>query len=462
MRDVAAENSALAALASVHGCIGPAAAIGRFGSPSQRERFLPDLAAGRALCAFALTEPAAGSDTSAIRTEARRSGNRYLVTGQKLFITNAAPCRTVLLVCRIDEEPAVLVCPLPATENEHFRLHEYGLHPLRQTHNRLIEFRDFPVPIENRLSTAEGHANDMAIVHWCLGRGRAALCANAAGKLRRMLADLVPWVRLRRTFGRPIGERQLVQCRLGRAAARIVACDALARWSGRLLDRGYRGQLECMVAKMFASEALRHTAVELVMKTHGGRSLLAGHPLGDGLYDCLAPTIYEGENDVLALGLFHAVARHRLAESPDEAAWRVESLGAARLPEMPAELSGHAERACEQFRRIRERIERFIDRFGPAAVEEQCRCVEAAGKIRDLTAVLCTALFAARSDDPTIHLAAEVMCDELAAAGRGASDGEFEAAARLGRLVADGRFPPIADVTPAPILMPYDERSDSP
>src|SRR3954470_2584030 len=115
-------DATVAGLASVHGCIGAVDPVRTFGSPEQKQRFLPDLASGKRLSAFALTEPGAGSDLTALRTTAVREGDDYVVNGEKLFITNVVPGRTVGLVCLIDKRPAVLVVDLPHEENELFQI----------------------------------------------------------------------------------------------------------------------------------------------------------------------------------------------------------------------------------------------------------------------------------------------------------------------------------------------------
>jgi hypothetical protein len=131
----------------------------------------------------------------------------------------------------------------------------------------------------------------------------------AAGSLRLIAASLLPWVQQRQTFGAPIGSRELVQRRLGGRAARIVACDALTAWTAQLLDQGYRGELECVTAKVFGSEAVKEATVDVLLKTHGGRALLAGNLFTEALWDLLAPTVYEGENEILTLGYFRTLAR---------------------------------------------------------------------------------------------------------------------------------------------------------
>src|SRR5262249_61331801 len=92
-------------------------------------------------------------------------------------------------------------------------------------------------------------------------------------------------------------------------AALIAGCDALVAWGSDLIDKGYRGELECIIAKIFGSEALKEAAIELFMKTHGGRSFLKGHVFGDNVYDFLAPCIYEGEGEVLGMAFFKSLVK---------------------------------------------------------------------------------------------------------------------------------------------------------
>src|SRR5262249_20865926 len=84
----------------------------------------------------------------------------------------------------------------------------------------------------------------------------------------------------------------------------------LVAWGSWLIDQGYRGELECVIAKIFGSEALKEAAIDLFMKTHGGRSFLHGHIFGDNLYDFLAPCIYEGEGEMLGLAFFKSLVKH--------------------------------------------------------------------------------------------------------------------------------------------------------
>ena len=273
------EDGTVAGLASVHGCIGAVDPLEVFGNEEQKTRFFPKLATGKSLSAFALTEPGSGSDLTAMGTTAELRGDKYIVNGEKLFITNAIPGRTIGLVCVIEDRPAVLLVELPEEENEHFQIVTYGLHALKHSYNNGLRFVNLEVPAENLLTPPRG--DGLTIAYHGLNRGRVALCAAAAGSMRVFLANMLPWAKYRRTYGAAIASRELVQRRVGRLAALIVGADSLVEWCAGLLDQGYRGEMECIIAKIFGSEAQKEAAIELLMKTHGGRAFLHGHILGD-------------------------------------------------------------------------------------------------------------------------------------------------------------------------------------
>ena len=148
------------ALASVHGCIGAVDPIRTFGTDEQKERLLPILASGKKISAFALTEPCAGSDLTALKTTATLVGDHYEVTGEKLFITNIVPGRMIGLVAVIEGKPAVLIAELPNEENEQFQIVRYGLYALKHAYNVGMKFNKFRVPKENLLKPRSGDGAD--------------------------------------------------------------------------------------------------------------------------------------------------------------------------------------------------------------------------------------------------------------------------------------------------------------
>ena len=300
-------DSMVCGLASVHGCIGAVDPVRTFGTLEQKKRLLPKLASGEVISAFALTEPCAGSDLTALRTTAVEAGDDLEITGEKLFITNALPGRMVGIVLLFKGKPAVVIAQLPKEENDQFQIVGYGLHALRHGFNNGLRFNRFRVPRENLLTPKSG--DGLTIGYHGLNLGRLALCAGASGSMRILLANMLPWAQFRRTYGQLINTRELVKRRIGRLAGLIAGCDAILDWGSWLIEQGYRGELECIVTKIFASESLKEAAIELFMKTHGGRSFLKGHMFGDNVYDYLAPCIYEGEGEMLGMAFFKSLVK---------------------------------------------------------------------------------------------------------------------------------------------------------
>ncbi len=479
----------IAGLASVHGCIGAVDPLQTFGSIEQKQRFLPKLASGDRLSAFALTEPCAGSDLTALRTVAVKRGDTYYVTGEKLFITNVTPGRTIGLVCLIEGKPAVLIVDLPAEECDSFRLKQYGLYALKHAHNQGIVFDNLPVPAENLLDPGDG--DGLSIAYHGLNRGRVALCANAAGTMRLMLANMIPWSRFRRTYGHAIETRELVTRRMGHLSGLIVACDALTEWTAGLLDRGFRGEMECIVAKIFGSESQKEAAIELFMKTHGGRSFLHGHLFGDNVHEFLAPCIYEGEGEMLGMAFFKSLVKHHgrqffepigkaLAankiKQPNMAnpshlwalkgplmnygKWFVgQSLHRAdyQLPDMPSRLKDHAGFAATWLQRSALEISGTMRKFQLKLADRQCRMAELSGRVQLAVVILCTSLYAARHKNEVIAEAADTVCQELRRRMLGGlpTDRYFKQVTSLGRAIAEGHFPGLDETPLASVMMPY-------
>ena len=484
----------VAGLASVHGCIGAVDPVRAFGTPEQKERILPVLASGRRLSGFALTEPNAGSDLTALRTRAVLDGDDYVVNGEKLFITNAVPGRTIGLVCLIAGKPSVLIADLPEFEDEHFQTVKYGLFALKHSYNNGLRFRDFRVPADNLLRPARG--DGLTIAYHGLNLGRVALCANAAGTMRAMLANMLPWGHFRKTYGAAIETRELVLRRLGRLAALIVGCDAMVAWCSWLLDQGYRGEMECIIAKIFGSEAQKEAAVELFMKTHGGRAFLHGHLFGENVHEYLAPCIYEGEGEMLGMAFLKSLIKEHgkayfepigLAlqaagiKQPNMAnpahawalrnalvpyaKWRASEMFAGHRhphwPSMPANLRAHAEFASDRLAASRLEISGVMTKHQLKLADRQCRMAELSQRIQDQVVILATSLWASRQENPTIQAAADILCRDLTRklTGRRPTDADFRAITKLGSTIAAGGFSDLAGIEPEAILMPYGDES---
>jgi alkylation response protein AidB-like acyl-CoA dehydrogenase len=490
---VATIDPMVAGLASVHGCIGAVDPVRTFGNPEQKERFLGRLATGEALSGFALTEPGAGSDLTALRTTAVPAGNDYEITGEKLFITNAIPGRTIGLVVILEGKPAVFIAELPPQETEQFQIVPYGLYALRHGHNNGLRFRRFRVPRENLLTPPLG--DGLTIAYHGLNLGRIALCAGAAGVMRELLANLLPWAEYRSTYGQPINTRELVKRRIARLAGLIAGADALVAWCSSLIDQGYRGEMECIIAKIFGSEAQKEAAIELFMKTHGGRSFLRGHLFGDNVYDFLAPCIYEGEGEMLGLAFFKSLIkehgkaffepigkalqraqirspnplnpRHAWAlrkEMMPYARWYMGELfrhgGRQQVPGMDARLSGHIDFVLDGLRRAPREISGTMRKHQLKLADRQCRMAEVSQRMQDLVIILVTALWGHQQKDEAVVASADLLCQDLRRklTGERPSDRYFRDAGKLADLIIGGGFEMIAGVARQEILMKYESR----
>ncbi len=491
LTEMAMVDPTLAGLASVHGCIGAVDPVSTFGNEEQKQRYLPKLASGEKLSAFALTEPCAGSDLTALRTNAKLDGDSYILNGEKLFITNVVPGRTIGVVCLIDEVPAVLVVDLPAEENENFQLRKYGIWALKHTYNQGIIFKDFRVPKENLLLPGKG--NGLTIAYHGLNLGRISLCANAAGTMRLMMASMIPWVHFRETYGEPIAKRELVKRRLGKLAGMIVAADALVAWCSTLIDAGYRGEMECIIAKIFGSESQKEAAIELFMKTHGGRSFLHGHMFGDNVHEYLAPCIYEGEGEMLGMAFFKSLVKKHgtqffepIGKALHEAgikkpnpfnpahAWALkgalapyaswmmkEYMGSKpkpKLPQMPEDLKAHAQFAADRLQDMPLNISGTMRKHQLKLADRQCRMSYLSQNVQDLMTILCTSLYAAKQDSEMIRAAADIACRDLKRKIllTRPSDRYFRRVSEVGAMVAEGNFPGVG-TPPDEILMRYDK-----
>ena len=250
--------------------------------------------------------------------------------------------------------------------------------------------------------------------------------------------------------------------------------------------------MECIVAKIFGSEAQKEAAVELFMKTHGGRAFLHGHMFGDNVHEYLAPCIYEGEGEMLGMAFFKSLIKHhgtqffepvgkalaaagikrpnplnpahawalRHAAGP-YAKWVISQYltphASSALPAMPESLRKHAEFAAHGLQNLPLEISGVMRKHQLKLADRQCRMSELSSRIQKLVVILCTSLYGARSQEEVVRNAAEVVCRDLIRelTGSRPSDSYFRAVTRLGEQIADGGFTSIAGVHPDEILMGY-------
>jgi alkylation response protein AidB-like acyl-CoA dehydrogenase len=483
-------DSTISALSSVHGCIGAVDPLRTFGSEEQKSRLLPILASGKKISAFALTEPCAGSDLTALKTTATLVGDHYEITGEKLFITNILPGRMIGLVALIDAKPAVLICELPMQENDEFQIVRYGLYALKHTYNVGMKFNKFRVPAANLLKPPSG--DGLTIAYHGLNLGRLSLCAGAAASMRVFLANIMPWAEFRRTYGQPIISRELVKRRIARLAALIAGSDALVAWGSWLIDEGYRGELECIIAKIFGSEAQKEAAIELFMKTHGGRSFLHGHLFGDNVHEYLAPCIYEGEGEMLGMAFFKSLVKehgkayfepigkalqtHGIKNfnplNPSHA-WKLRaelghyakwSLGRKFLGHDTGAVQGLDPRLAEHLKFAQDMCQKCGDELSAAMIkhqlkiaDRQCRMAELSQRVQDVIVMIVTLMWAHVQKKEIAIASADILCQDMRRklTGQRPTDRYFKAVNELADKIIAGGFEELAGVPRQEIMMRY-------
>ena len=247
-----------------------AAAVERYGSEDQKRRFLPRFASGELRGGIALTEPDCGTDLQAIRTQARRQGDHYVVNGAKTWITNSAEGQILAVLVKTDPRA------LPAHRGMSLLLIEKGpgfkvVRKLDKLGYRGIDtaellFEDCQVPAANLIGTQEGRGLQQVLNGLELGRINVA--ARGAGLARACLEESLRYAQQRRTFGRPIAEHQAIQIKLADMATRVEAARLLVEHAARAYDANRRCDLEAGMAKLYATETALENSLE-AMRIHG-------------------------------------------------------------------------------------------------------------------------------------------------------------------------------------------------
>jgi acyl-CoA dehydrogenase len=266
------------------------------GNAAMRERWAAPTLEGRAMAAFAMTEPEAGSDVASLTTRARRDGSHYVLDGAKCFISNAGIADFYTVFATTD--PAAgsrgICCIVVPADTPGLRFVRPQIlsapHPLGE-----IAFEGCRVPVANRLGE-EGKGFALGLK--TLDRLRATVGAAACGMAARALAEALSHARARKQFGKPLGEFQLVQEKLARMATELTAARLLVYRAAHAADGGAeRVTLEAAMAKLHATEAAQRI-VDDAVQVLGGSGVLASSPV-DRLYRSIrALRIYEGTSEV--------------------------------------------------------------------------------------------------------------------------------------------------------------------
>ena len=286
--------------------------VEKFGTAEQKARFLPRMAAGELRGALGLTEPDAGTDLAAIRTRAVREGDHYVVNGTKTWISNGIEGNCCAVLVRTDpkaQPPRKGLSMFIMEKGPGFRasrkLEKIGYKGIDSAE---LVFENFSVPAANLIG-GEGQGFYCAVSGLELGRINVA--ARGAGIAKAALDESVRYAQLRKTFGKPIGEHQAIQLKLGEMATRFEAARLLIEQAAQAYDAGRRCDMEAGMAKYFASEAGLENALE-AMRIHGAYGYSKEFPIERLVRDAPLMCIGEGTNEMQRI----IIARQLIERNP--------------------------------------------------------------------------------------------------------------------------------------------------
>jgi alkylation response protein AidB-like acyl-CoA dehydrogenase len=272
--------------------------VQKFGTEEQKQRFLPRMAAGELRGGIGLTEPDAGTDLGAIRTKAVKDGDHYVVNGTKTWISNGIEgnCCAVLVRTNPDAQPprkglSMFIMEKGKGFSASRKLEKIGYKGIDSAE---LVFDNFRVPAANLIG-GEGQGFYCAVSGLELGRINVA--ARGAGIAKAALDESVKYAQMRKTFGKPIGEHQAIQLKLGEMATRYEAARLLIEQAAQAYDAGKRCDMEAGMAKYFASEAGLENALE-AMRIHGAYGYSKEFPIERLVRDAPLMCIGEGTNEM--------------------------------------------------------------------------------------------------------------------------------------------------------------------
>ena len=270
-----------------------------YGTEAQKRKYLPDVAAGKRLAAFALTEPAAGSDVSAIKTTARKENGGYVLNGTKQFITNGGEAELYTVIALTSPERGGRGASAFLVEKDtpgfSFGKKEKKM-GLRASATRELIFRNCFIPAESLIGK-EGMGFIVAMR--LFDRSRPGVAAQAVGLAQGALEAAVDYARRRVQFGHPIISLQAVQLMLADMAIQVEAARALVYAVARTVDSGAKNfSEESAMAKVFASDTAMKVTTNAV-QILGGVGYMRDYPVEKMMRDAKITQIYEGANEVL-------------------------------------------------------------------------------------------------------------------------------------------------------------------
>ena len=288
--------------------------IARYGTESQRLRYLPDFASGKRRTGIALTEPDAGSDLQGIKTRARREGDHYVIRGSKLWITNARYADPLPVLVKTDPDASpphrgmslILVDQGTPGFQISRDLPKLGY---KGTESCEVQLDDVRVPVENLVGGEEGRGFQQVMSG--LEIGRINIAARAVGVAQEAYDQALAYANAREAFGRKISGFQAIQLKLAEMATDTQAARLLVWWAASRADQGKRVDIETGMAKYFASEVACRNALDS-MRIHGGMGYSPELDIERLYRDAPLMVIGEGTNDIMKMVIARGLTSGRM------------------------------------------------------------------------------------------------------------------------------------------------------
>ncbi|PBB06390.1 acyl-CoA dehydrogenase [Salimicrobium humidisoli] len=290
-------SATVGVILSVHTSVGTNPIL-YFGTEEQKKKYIPKLASGEYLGAFALTEPGAGSDAASLKTKAVKDGDSYILNGSKAYITNAEAADTFIVFARTNPEESRskgISAFIVEKDTPGFTVgkveRKMGLHG---SSTCAINFEQCRVPKENLLGE-EGKGFDVAMAN--LNTGRIGIAAQALGIAQASLEHAVGYAKEREQFGKPIAKHQGLSFKLSDMATDVEAAKLLVYEAARLQQAQQPCGKEVSMAKLYASRAAVNTSIEAV-QVYGGYGYTEDYPVERFFRDAKVCEIYEGTSEI--------------------------------------------------------------------------------------------------------------------------------------------------------------------
>ena len=310
VEEVSAADGATGALMSIHNSVG-CGPILKYGTQAQKEAWLPDLAAGRAIGCFCLTEPQAGSEAHNLRTRAELRDGQWVINGAKQFVSNGKRAKLAIVFAVTDPELGKkgLSAFLVPTATPGFVVdrteHKMGI---RASDTCAVTLDNCRIPAENLLGE---RGKGLAIALSNLEGGRIGIAAQALGIARAAFEAALAYARDRVQFGKPIIEHQSVANMLADMHTRLNAARLMVLHAARLRSAGEPCLSEASQAKLFASEIAEQVCSSAV-QIHGGYGYLEDYPVERYYRDVRITQIYEGSSEIQRMLIARELANYQL------------------------------------------------------------------------------------------------------------------------------------------------------